>query len=92
MSAWLYKDDYIDSNQKMTLFDRRFAEAFVHFYIDSECDGNPGEFNYEVFFCYFNEYLYEKQHKDDVDKFVEEHKAKYKVSVTSCVCVLLGQA
>ncbi|HEY4327508.1 MAG TPA: hypothetical protein VGN20_26220 [Mucilaginibacter sp.] len=80
MSAWFYKDDFVDPNQKITLFDRRFAEEFVHFYIVSECQSNPEKFNYEVFFDYFNEYLYEKQHKDKVDKFVEEHKAKYNIT------------
>lgn len=80
MSAWFYKDDYVDPNQRMTLFDRRFAEEFVRFYIESQCHGNPGEFNYEVFFDYFNEYLNEKQHRVEIERFCEEHKAKYNVT------------
>ncbi|MXV14349.1 hypothetical protein [Hufsiella ginkgonis] len=79
MTAGFYKDDYRDPNAKMTLRDRCFAEEFVRFYVANSCAGKTENFNYETFFDYFIEFLYEKQHQDEVNRFCEEYKGKNKL-------------
>jgi len=71
MSAGFYNGDYRDPNAKMSTIKRRFAVAFIQFYISSVLDGAVGNFNYEVFFDYFNEFFYEKRHQDEITGFWE---------------------
>jgi len=81
MSAGFYSnDDYRDPNAQITKNDRRFAEQFISFYINQELKGDYALFNYEVFFDYFIEFLYEKKHETYVGEFCEKYKQEYKIS------------
>ncbi|MCD8739035.1 hypothetical protein LT679_00350 [Mucilaginibacter roseus] len=77
MSAGFYTGDYRDPNAFSTLNDRRFASEFIAFYVETQLRGNHEAFNYEHFFDFFSEYLHERKHVAEVDKFCSVYNEKY---------------